>query len=140
MPKGNGNVRKRGKFSSLSFTLNIKPFSANKMYTGRKRRSCWYKQYEKQIRSLLPSHEIPNHGTRLQLHITFGTSTVLFDCDNIIKPLSDCIQKHYNFNDNQIYYITVRKKLVNKGKEYIKFEIKRFKGQIDERKKYTKNK
>ncbi len=138
MPKGNGDIKKQRKFSSLSATLKLKPFSTNKMYTGRKRRSVWYRSYEKEVHSLLKYCEVPNHGTRLQLHIIFGTSTPLFDCDNVNKPLIDCLSKYYHFNDNQIYLITTRKRLVSKGDEYITFDLKKFRGAVDERRKYRK--
>lgn len=68
------------------------------------------------------SINIPNKE-KLRLYLEFGVSTKLADWDNPIKPFQDVLQKKYDFNDNRIYEATVKKVVVKKGEEYVKFRI-----------------
>ena len=129
--KAKKDYKKGKKFSSLKFNINEKPFSANKMYTGRKRRSVWYKAFEKAMMKQLPEVEVSQYKGYMQVHIIIGVSTILFDQDNACKPILDVLQKRYGFNDNKIFYMTVKKMLVNKGDEFINVDLKKYKGHVD---------
>lgn len=60
---------------------------------------------------------------KLSLSLRFGLSSKNADIDNPIKSFVDCLQVKYNFNDRQIYQLTVEKVDVPKGKEFIEFDI-----------------
>lgn len=59
----------------------------------------------------------------LKLDIVFGFSTSTADIDNPLKPLLDCLQKKYGFNDRSIYELHVKKEIVKKGKEFIQVKF-----------------
>lgn len=130
--KGNGERRRNRKFSAISSYLPVKPLSVNKAYTGRKRRSVWLKAYSREVLSELPEGSVPRN-VNLQLDITFGVSNRSNDADNLLKPLIDCLQEKYDFNDNQIFHIRVWKKLVKKGNEYVNWMLKVYNGEVSER-------
>lgn len=103
--------------------INIKPLSANLMYSGRKVKSHKYRAYEKLLLPLLPTTmEVPE-GT-LHLSLVVGVSSKLSDLDNILKPFIDCLQLKYDFNDKWIYKISAVKANVKKGEEFIEFELR----------------
>jgi len=103
--------------------LNIKPLSVNQCWQGKRFKTPKYKQYEFELLLLLkPNLSIPKG--RLSLLITFGLSSKLNDIDNGLKPFIDVLQKKYGFNDRDIYKLEVEKVIVEKGKEFIEFEIK----------------
>lgn len=45
------------------------------------------------------------------------------DVDNPTKPIVDILQKKYGFNDKHVMVMHLEKKIVSKGKEYIKIDI-----------------
>ncbi len=102
-------------------TISIKPLSVNRAWKGRRFKTNFYKSYEKQVLILLPSLEVPS--VKLKLSIEVGFSNKGSDLDNIAKPFIDILQKKYGFNDSKIYQLTLLKKIVSKGNEYIKFNI-----------------
>ena len=120
------------RFSSLSSHISTKPLSVNRAYTGRKRKSVWLKDFVRRVHRELPDGEIPNSGN-LALKITFGVSTIASDLDNNLKPIIDCLQEKYGFNDKQIFYIEAYKILVNKGDEFIDWQITKYGGEVDQR-------
>ena len=93
----------------------------NVCWRGRKFKTDNYKDYEKELFYLLPKMETPKG--KLQIHYIFGFSTKNSDIDNPVKPFTDILQKTYNFNDRDIYILTIEKQIVKKGKEFIKFTI-----------------
>lgn len=102
--------------------VNIKPLSNNDMYGGRKVKSYKYRNFEREMLSLLPDdYEIPEG--KLSLLLVVGFSSKLSDLDNAFKPFIDCLQLKYGFNDKRIYYIEAYKEDVKRGKEFIEFEI-----------------
>ena len=129
----NKDIKKSPRFNRIEHTIPVKPMSVNKAYLGRKRKSGEYRQYGRVVLSTLPCGTIPDRGN-FQIHFTFGFSNSLSDVDNPVKPFLDLLQKKYSFNDNRVYRITVDKKLVKKGEEFIHFVIKKFKGHFDLRK------
>lgn len=105
-------------------TIDIKPLSVNKAWQGRRFKTKEYKQYFDAVYYLLPQKE-PLNG-KLKLDIVFGFSNSRMDIDNPVKLFIDILQKKYQFDDSQIYRLSVNKNIVKKGKEYIKFEINPF--------------
>ncbi len=107
--------------------INIKPLSVNDCYQGRRFKTPAYKAYEKTLMVLLKPVEIP--VGRLKLALTIGFSNKASDIDNPVKNFTDILQKKYDFNDNRIYCLTVEKRIVKKGDEFIDFEITGYGGE-----------
>ncbi len=103
--------------------LQIKPLSVNQAWQGKRFKTPEYRVYEKTVMFLLPKLKVPQG--KLQVHFEFGLSSKNADWDNPIKPIQDILQKKYGFNDRLIYKAITYKVDVPKGKEYIKFEIKK---------------
>ncbi len=102
--------------------LDIKALSVNQAFQGRRFKTPKYNKYIDEVLSILPSLNL-NKET-YTINIEFGLSSKLNDIDNGLKPFIDCLVKKYNFDDRQIYELNVKKVIVKKGLEYIKFEIK----------------
>ena len=109
--------------SDFSHTLNIKPISINVCFQGRRFKTDVYKKYEKDILSLLQTVklDIPAKGDLL-FKLEIGCSRN-FDLDNAVKPFVDILQKKYLFNDNRITEMHLKKTIIKKGEEYIKFNL-----------------
>lgn len=105
----------------MDIALDIKPLSVNKAWQGKRFKTGDYEAYEKLMLLSLPAMRIPDPPYRI--YYEFGMSNKLADWDNPVKPTQDCLQKKYKFNDNEIYEAHVRKRVVKKGKEYIKIRI-----------------
>ena len=104
------------------YAIKIKPLSVNKAWQGKRFKTNEYKQYEKEVSLLLPSHlKIPEG--RLRLNLEWGFSSKASDFDNPVKPFTDILQKKYGFNDSRIYESHIKKVDVKKGAEYILFDI-----------------
>lgn len=101
--------------------VNIKPLSVNEAWQGRRFKTKAYREYTKVLITLLPSIEIPNPPFKIDL--IFGFSNSLSDLDNPVKGVMDIMQKRYNFNDRDVYEMTIKKEIVKKGSEFIKFNI-----------------
>ena len=106
--------------------LNIKPLSVNNAWKGRKFKTNEYKDFEQALWYLLPNKNIPQG--KLEVYYEFGVSSKNFDYDNGIKQFQDILSKKYLFNDRLIYKANIIKVDVQKGKEYIKFKIKKYEG------------
>lgn len=104
-------------------TVYIKPLSVNQCWTGRRFKSPNYHSYEEEMFLLLPKqYSIPEEGD-LKLELRFGVSSKSGDADNLVKPFQDILQKKYGFNDKRIYELNVTKEDVEKGDEYVSFQI-----------------
>lgn len=103
--------------------INIKPLSVNEAYNGRRTRSEKYNSYKMAVSLMLPKLDIPE-GIKLDLSIHVGFSSKGSDLDNVCKPFQDILSKVYGFNDNAIYKLTMTKEIVNKGDEFIEFDLK----------------
>ena len=102
--------------------INIKPISVNDCWKGRRFKTPEYKRYADSLAWLIPRNgKLPEPP--YQLIITFGLSSILSDWDNPVKPFQDILSKRYGFNDKLIHRAVVEKVKVDKGKEYIEFEI-----------------
>lgn len=102
--------------------INIKPLSVNKAWQGRRFKTNEYKEYQREVLLKLRALKVPKN-TILHISIEFGFSNKGSDIDNPLKPFIDILQKKYDFNDSQIYSMNIKKAIVKKGSEYIKFEI-----------------
>lgn len=102
-------------------TIPIKALSVNDAWTGRRFKSPKYKKYEADVCFMLPNIEVP--AAPLKIKIEVGFSSKGSDLDNCLKEFIDCLSKKYHFNDNQINELHAYKKIVEKGKEYISFNI-----------------
>jgi len=61
--------------------------------------------------------------SRVKIDIVFGFSNSLCDIDNPLKPFLDVLQKKYSINDRDIYELNVKKEVLSKGNEFIKYQI-----------------
>lgn len=102
--------------------IDIKPLSVNQCWQGRRFKTPKYKLYEKSLLLLLDNKEL-NRKPPYAIFIEFGFSSKLADIDNPLKPFLDILQKKYNINDRDIYELLVKKTIVEKSKEFIKYEI-----------------
>ena len=110
--------------------IEIKPLSVNEVWQGRRFKSPKYKAYEQEVLYTLPAKwwvqaksNDDLKGKKLMLFLKFGLSSKNADIDNPVKPLTDCLQKKYGFNDKQIYKLIVEKEIVKKKEEFIEFRI-----------------
>lgn len=106
-------------------TIQLKPLSVNEAWQGKRFKTPAYKKYEKDILLLLPKIELP--AAPYEIYFKFGFSSVSSDWDNPIKPFQDILAKKYGFNDKLIFRAVVERCKVDKGNEFIQFEIKTFK-------------
>ena len=102
--------------------VNLKPLSMNEAFMGRKRKTAAYRNYEIKVPKELPDLDLPERGP-LGLRLRAGLSNRAADLDNVVKPFLDILQANYGFNDNRIYFIEMTKVKVQKGEEYIAFEL-----------------
>ena len=105
----------------MSEILNIKPLSVNIAWQGKRFKTIKYKNYEKICLLSLPNIYIPPQPYIVNLE--FGFSNVSSDIDNPVKPFLDILQKKYGINDKDIFQLNIKKRIVKKGFEYIKFNI-----------------
>ena len=141
--RGNGSPKKRKSRKALSLYIPIKPLSTNKMYSGRKRRSIYYKQFSREVTKYLENvYDLRNLALagKLRLKLEVGVSSPLMDASNCIKAIEDVLVKYCGtWDDRQIFSLNVEKYLVPKGAEYMKISITKLRGNRDLRKK-LKNK
>lgn len=105
--------------------INIKALSVNQAFKGRKVKTDQYKAYEFILYNLLPETiEVPKG--KLILVAEVGYSSSGSDIDNFLKPFIDVLQKAYNFNDNRIYKLDITKTIVQKGSEFVSFNLKKY--------------
>lgn len=102
-------------------TVKIKPLSVNAVWQGRRFKTAVYKAYEAEMLYTLPELEISAH--RLKISVWWGFSSKRSDIDNPTKPFLDILQKKYGFDDRDIYELNLKKIIVKKGEEFIKFDI-----------------
>ncbi len=127
MGKGNGNIRRVRKRTSVKIKLPVKALSTNKIYGGRKRRSYHYKNYRRLVLGLLKEYDkkIYNLDGNLSLTMDVGFSSPLSDLSNAIKATEDLIAEYFSFNDRFVVEIHMRKFLVHKGNEFINIDLKK---------------
>lgn len=100
----------------------VKPLSVNRAWQGKRFKSPDYLAYEKECFLMLPkSLELP--AGDLSLFLEFGQSNMGADLDNGVKPFLDILCKKYGFDDRRIVEAAIRKRKVDKGQEYVRFNI-----------------
>jgi len=102
-------------------TIHIKPLSINCAFKGRRFKTDEYKAYERAVLFMLPKMSLPEPPYKITLD--FGLSNVLSDFDNPVKLFVDILQKKYLFNDKLIMEANIKKIKVEKGKEFVNFNI-----------------
>lgn len=139
MPKGNGDVIKKRVRKSVDLELHLPALSVNKMYTGVKRRSVYYKSFRGKVFKLLSQLDNYRCCVRLDGNLNFkmeiGFSNRASDLSNAVKAIEDILAEYYKFNDKQVVHIELDKYLVNKGDEYMKIYINKSRKNIDKRRK-----
>jgi Holliday junction resolvase RusA-like endonuclease len=103
--------------------LNIKPFSVNDAWKGRRFRTDAYDNFENYVMLMLPNTIAVPKEVPLRLTFWFGVSSKASDYDNPIKPMQDILQKAYEFDDKWIFEGKQFKEIVPKGQEYIRFKL-----------------
>lgn len=106
--------------------IDIKPLSVNEAWKGRRFKTDKYKQYEYALLFLLPKIILPDPP--FEVFYCFGVSNMAQDVDGPIKNFQDILQKKYGFNDREVYKITALKEKVEKGKEFVCFDIQHYAG------------
>lgn len=101
--------------------VGVKPMSVNRAFKGRRFRSKEYDLYEKMVVSMLPKLRIPEPPYHVYYRFFFSNTNA--DIDNPAKLCTDILQKFYNFNDKNVYRLTIEKHIVKKGQEYFEFMI-----------------
>lgn len=102
--------------------IKIRPLSVNKCWVGRRFKTEDYKNYEQELLLKLPKLKIGNG--KLELSLTFGFSNKGQDIDSSLKPTIDILQKKWNFNDKNIYHLTVKKEITKKGEEFVEIDMR----------------
>lgn len=121
-------MNKTGLLPDLMVRIDIKPLSVNEAFKGRRFKTDVYQRYERNVLLMLPSFDIP--PSQLKLVYEFGFSNIKADADNPCKLFTDILQKKYGFDDCRIYEILIRKSIVPKGKEFVKFSILPFNQEV----------
>ncbi len=107
---------------NISQRVEIKPLSVNAAWCGFRTKTEDYKEYERGVLSMLQERfSIP--APPYKLSILLGLSTRNGDIDNPVKLFIDILQKKYQFNDKEIYELSVKKIIVPKRKEYCEFKL-----------------
>ena len=109
-------------------TIPIKPFSQNRVKSGRSYKTTAARDWERAFGLLLlkhcPRRKVVLPDGDLELHFRFGFSSRNADVDNPVKIAQDILCAHLGLkNDNRIRAISVRSVPVGKGKEFISFDI-----------------
>ena len=105
--------------------VDIKPLSVNGAFKGRRFKTKEYDKFISTMNLILPKITLDLSPYRLD--IVFGYSSRSSDIDNGLKCFIDCLVKKYKFDDREIYELNVKKEIVKKGNEFIKFDIKSLK-------------
>lgn len=105
-------------------TLKTKPLSLNSAYRGRRFTTPSLQSYKNELWYLLPKSIDVDVTLPMHIFLEFGLSSVNSDGDNYVKCFQDVVSDKYDFNDKMIFKWSIEKKKVNKGEEYVKFDLK----------------
>ncbi len=109
------------------YKIIINALSVNKAYTWTRKRSKEYNKWKTVMKyELIPfitENEIDFWKPKLKLwlNVEFWYKTEASDIDNWLKSFIDALQFGCWFNDNKIYELNVKKKIVDEP--YIKFNL-----------------
>lgn len=104
--------------------IRIKPLSVNEAFQGKRFKTAKYDTFIRSMLYQLPKITLPQ--APYSMNIVLGYSSKASDIDNGLKSLLDCLVKKYGFDDREIYQMNVKKEIVKKGSEFIKFEISHY--------------
>jgi len=110
----------------LQFILQCRPLSANQMHG---RRKTYETKNYLAYRTLVAQKAGGIYGiskeNKFRVYVEAGFSNKRADADNVLKPLLDaltaCIDD--DFDDSQVYVIEVKKTIVKKGYEFLRFHM-----------------
>ena len=102
--------------------IYTKPISVNECWQGKRFKTKKYELYENELKVKLSNEKLKIEPP-YRLQIVFGLSSLIADIDNPIKPFIDILQKKYGFNDKYIFELCVKKLIVKKGLEFVKFKM-----------------
>ena len=102
--------------------INIKPFSINDAWRGRRFKTPEFKEWGIHTFYVLPSALVVPQ-VDLYACVEWGVSSFLVDVDNPAKTFIDVLQKKYKFNDRKIIGLYLEKVKTEKGDEYIDFHF-----------------
>ena len=107
---------------------NLKPMSVNRAYSvGRKTmfKSKEYREYETAVNKRLEGHHMSEEMKtgKLGLKFKFRFQRSNSDIDNPVKPLQDVLQKHFGFDDKQVYRLEVEKYHYRGCQPFVEVEI-----------------
>lgn len=107
----------------IKLTIPIKALSVNRAFAGRRFKSTYYKNFEREVALLLPFAKNMIKG-ECDVHYTFYVKNYAkSDVDNMIKPIQDLIiAREYLSDDRKIVYLTARK--IKSNVDKISIEIK----------------
>lgn len=103
--------------------INLKPLSVNQAWQGTRTKTKKYRQFERDMLLCLPKLN-QTFSKRLEVKLHYGFSSKLSDIDNPCKLILDCLCKKYGFDDRYIFKLVQTKEIVDKGKEFLTFNIK----------------
>jgi Holliday junction resolvase RusA-like endonuclease len=133
------DIKKTRRKQGITLEIPYPALSTNKIYAGVKRRSHYYKKFRKNVLGYLEEEyggvqrDLCLTGN-LQLHMIVGFSSPLSDLSNSVKAIEDCAAEFLGFNDRYIARILLEKRMVKKGSEFITFNLKKYRKDIDWRK------
>lgn len=104
----------------VSSKILVKPMSVNTAYTGRRFKTAKYREYCKDVRSKLLN--VTLKPGKYHVSYEFGISE-RSDGDNPVKPFQDILSEKFGFNDKNIMEWSIKKVVVSKGEEYIRYSI-----------------
>ncbi len=109
-------------------TVPIKPFSQNRVKSGRSYKTTAARDWERAFGLLLlkhcPRRKVVLPDGDLELHFRFGFSSRNADVDNPVKIAQDILCAHLGLkNDNRIRAVSCRAVQVKKGEEFLSFDI-----------------
>lgn len=102
--------------------LSIKPLSVNEAWKGRRFKTDAYKSFDRHLTLILPKLDMP--APPYKFYYKFGFSSRNSDLVNPEKLVTDIICRKYKIDDRYIERMVLEKEIVEKGKEFIEFEIK----------------
>ena len=106
----------------MTYAIKIKPLSVNRAWKGKRFKTQDYKDYEQELLFTLPPVSFDPRED-YKIYLEFGLSSRLSDWDNPIKPFQDILCKKYGIDDRDIWEAHVKKVKVEKGEEYVKFNL-----------------
>jgi Holliday junction resolvase RusA-like endonuclease len=110
----------------LQFVVQCRPLSTNQMSGRRKTYETKnYIAYRDLIAKKAGGFYGVSKDDKFRVYVEVGFSNKRADADNVLKPLLDSITACIDdiFDDSQVYIIEVKKTIVKKGYEFVRFHM-----------------